>query len=45
MNAQKVILWEVDLMIIQEFNKKIKFLNNTLILVVGFGSFLMPYKI
>lgn len=44
-NARKVILWEVVLMIIQELNKRVKFLSSTLISVVGFGSFQMLYKI
>lgn len=36
MSAQKVTLWAVDSMIIQEYKTKNKFLNNMLTLVHGY---------
>ncbi len=39
-NVIKEILWEVDLMIIQEYKIKHKFLKNMLILVAGCGYLL-----
>jgi hypothetical protein len=43
-NAKKVILWEVDLMTIQEYRIKLKFQNNMSILVVGYGYSQIHYK-